>query len=563
MPWSVFIQGTMPRIKLALFAVLAISQNSFAVEIPSAGSQIQQIPQAPLQQKPDPRLRIEQGNAPAVAESDNTRIAVNAIRISGATVYSEASLIDASGFRAGEELSLSELRALTTAITDLYHRDGYILAQAYLPAQDIDNGVVNIAVMEGTLGKIEVRNQSRLANHVVQSRLDGIQAGQIVSIEPLESGLLLLSDIPGVNVTSTLAPGAAVGTSDLIVDVTPGRAITGSIDADNGGNRYTGEYRGGATVNFNNLLGLGDVASVRGLTSGSGLNYGRLAYQLPVGKATVGVAYSRLSYELGKEFRSLDVHGTAEIASVYGSYPLLRSRSTNLYAQLAYDHKILDDRIGSASDDKTVDVVTASLLGDHRDNFFGGGLSAFTLSGSTGRLDLQTPETRQWDAATAQSHGSFNKLGFSLMRLQSVTSSVSIYGSLRGQLASKNLDISETFGIGGMDGIRAYPEGEAYGDEGYLATLEARWRLPQFSPAQTGQLELIGFVETATITSNRNRWTTGDNRRNLSGTGVGVNWYDYDNFAVKLAYARKLGSADATSAPDKDGRFWVQLVKYF
>lgn len=557
-----FTQGSMQSIKLALLATLALSQNVFAADLPSAGSQIQQIPQAPSQEKPSPRVRIEQGNPPETAPSDSTKISVKSLRITGATVYSEVALISLSGFQP-QELTLSELRALTANITNAYHRDGYILAQAYLPAQDIENGVVTIAVMEGKLGKTEIRNQSWLAQSVVQSRLDGVQAGDTVSIEPLESSLLLLSDIPGVNITSTLTPGASVGTSDLIVDVTPGRQITGSIDADNAGNRYTGEYRAGGTVNFNNLMGRGDVASVRALTSGRGLNYGRVAYQLPVGKATAGVAYSRLGYKLGEEFRSLDARGTAQIGSIYGSYPLIRSRRTNLYAQLGYDHKILEDKVGSAVNDKTVDVVMASLLGDHRDHFGGGGVSAFTLTASTGRLNLKTPETRRWDAGTAQSHGHFNKLGFSAMRLQSVTPSISVYGAVRGQVASKNLDISEKMGIGGIDGIRAYPEGEAYGDQGYLLNLEARLRLPQFAPGQPGQMELVGFVETATITSNKNRWAPGKNHRTLSGAGVGLNWSDYDNFAVKLAYARKLGGADARSAPDKNGRFWVQLVKYF
>jgi hemolysin activation/secretion protein len=549
--------------KIALIATLALSQSAFAVDIPSAGSQIQQIPQAPVQEKPIPRIRIEQGNTPEPTAADTIKIQVNILRITGATVYTEDRLVEASGFTPQSAMTLSELRAVAARIENIYHQDGYILAQAYLPAQDVDDGVVTITVMEGRYGKTEVRNQSRIADHVIQRRLDGLQPGDTVSVAPLESRLLLLSDLAGVNVASTLAPGASVGTSDLIVDVTPGRPITGSLDADNAGSRYTGEYRAGGTVNFNNLAGLGDVASVRALTSGSGLNYGRLAYQVPVGKATVGVAYSRLDYELGKEFRSLDARGTAEVASVYGSYPLLRSRRSNLYAQLGYDHRILEDRIGSASNDKTVDVLTASLVGDHRDDVGGGGISAFSLSGSTGRLDLQTAEARRWDAETARSHGQFNKLGFSLMRLQRVTSVVSIYGSVRGQVASKNLDISEKFGIGGIDGIRAYPEGEAYGDEGYLLNLEARLRLPAFAPGLPGQMELIGFVETATITNNRNRWADGENRRTLSGTGVGLNWSDYDNFAVKVAYARKLGNAEATSAPDKSGRFWVQLVKYF
>ena len=127
--------------------------------------------------------------------------------------------------------------------------------------------------------------------------------------------------------------------------MTPGRRVTGSIEADNAGNRYTGANRIGATVNINNPLGLGDVASLRVLTSGSGLNYGRASYQMQFGKATVGVAYSALRYELGQEFESLGAHGTAEIASVYGSYPLIRSRNNNLYAGLAYDHKTFEDKV--------------------------------------------------------------------------------------------------------------------------------------------------------------------------------------------------------------------------
>jgi hemolysin activation/secretion protein len=63
---------------------------------------------------------------------------------------------------------------------------------------------------------------------------------------------------------------------------------------------------------------------------------------------------------------------------------------------------------------------------------------------------------------------------------------------------------------------------------------------------------------------NKNPWTPGqDNRRTLNGAGVGVNWTDPGNFMVRAYYARKLGNEKATSSPDKSGRFWIQLVKYF
>ena len=355
------------------------------------------------------------------------------------------------------------------------------------------------------------------------------------------------------------------GLSDLIVDVTPGQGVSGSIDADNAGNRYTGVYRLGATINLNEPTGQGDVASLRAVTSGPGLNYARASYQLQLGRARAGVAYSLLRYRLGREFEALDATGTARVASVFGSYPLIRSRSTNLYAGLAYDVKALQDRVGSTSSvtDKRVHVLAASLYGDHRDNLGGGGASSYSLTLSAGNLDIQTPAVRAIDAATAQSNGRFGKLSFSANRLQGVTDTVSFYASVNGQLASKNLDSSEKMVLGGMYAVRAYPEGEAYADEGFVITLEGRLLLPTPAAQTPGQLHLIAFVDAGAVTVNRNPWAAGDNRRTLSGAGVGATWSDAGNFSVKAYYARKLGNDMATSAPDRSGRFWIQAVKYF
>lgn len=551
--------------KIIPFALLALSQSLFAQQPPSAGSQIQQIPPAPIPEKVAPAIRMEPRTAPATPASDAVKITVNALQVTGARVYSEAALLALTGFKPGTELSLGDLRGMASRITAHYRSAGYFVAQAYLPAQDIKGGVVTIAVIEGQYGKVAVRNQSNLSDDLIHRQLDGINTGDTVAIAPLESRLLLLSDTPGVNVSSTLAPGASVGASDLIVDVTPGRRVTGSIDADNAGNRYTGEYRLGATVNLNNPAGLGDVASLRVLTSGSGLNYARASYQMQFGKATAGVAYSWLGYELGKEFSYTGATGTARIASLYGSYPLIRSRNTNLYAGLAFDHKTFQDKnptdLTMPVADKKAQVLTASLRGDHRDSLGGGGLSGYSLAWSAGNIDLQTPELQN-RYALAQTSGHFNKLGFSAMRLQSVTDTVSLYAGINGQLASKNLDVSEKMELGGMYGVRAYPEGEAYADQGYVLTLEARMRLP--TPAQLpGQVQLIGFVDAGRVTTHKNPWDAGDNRRTLSGAGVGLNWSETNNFMVRAFYARKLGNETATSAPDKSGRFWIQAVKYF
>jgi hemolysin activation/secretion protein len=360
-------------------------------------------------------------------------------------------------------------------------------------------------------------------------------------------------------------PGAALGTSDLLVDLAPGQLVTGSVEADNAGNRYTGAARIGATINLNNMAGRGDVASLRVLYSGSGLAYGRASYQMQFGRLMAGVAYTALNYQLGEEFSSLQAHGTARIASLYGSYPLIRSRNSNLNLRLDYDHKSLRDFTDSTSTvtDKRAQVLTLGLNGNGRDRLGGGGAFYYSIALSSGDLDIRTPVALAADAATARSNGRFLKLALQGSRLQHLTDRLSLYVAMNGQLASKNLDISEKMALGGPYGVRAYPVGEAYGDEAYVLNLEARFLLPPFAQAMPGQMHLIGFVDTGAAVINRNPWAAGSNHRQLSGAGIGLTWEDFNNLSLKLAYARKLGHEVATSAPDRSGRFWIQLVKYF
>ncbi len=554
------------RTKLLPLAIMALSPSLLAQQVPGAGSQLRQLEPPTAPQKNVPQIRIEEATATVTTGAASERVLVNELQFTGEHIYSAAELKTIARFTPGMELTLQDLQAMAGLITAHYRNQGYFVARAYLPAQDISNHVVNIAVSEGAYGKVVLRNKSNLNDSLANSRLAGLNSGEVITIEPLENRLLMLSDIPGVKVSSTLVPGTLPGTSDLMVDITPGKRVSGLIDLDNAGNPYTGEYRLGATVNFNNLAGRGDVFSLRAVTSGEGLSYGRASYQMMFGRVTAGVAYSRLEYQLGEQFELLGANGTATIASVYGFMPLIRSRDSNLYFGLAYDDKTLEDRLDLfpiANRDAQARVATASLYGNHRDDIGGGGMSTFFLGLFSGSLDIQTPLALTADAASARTNGSYNKLVFNGSRLQRVSDSWSLYASANAQWASKNLDPSEKFVLGGMDGVRAYPQGEGFGDEGYVLNLEARYLLASASERAAGQVHLLGFVDGGSITVNKDPWFAGDNRRNLSSAGVGALWNDPGNFSLRMYYAVKLGNEDAISAPDKSGRFWFQAIKYF
>ena len=549
------------RSTLIPLAMLLMIQGAYAQQ-PTAGSQLQQIPVAPQLPQVAPAIRVQHGAAPAATVGDNTRIMVQRLQITAPPIFTEAELVAASGFTPGSELTLADLRALAAKVAGYYQARGYFLTQAFLPAQDIEDGVVTIQVLPGQYGKVQVRNSSNLSDSLAGNIVAGLD-GEVIATGPLERRLLLLSDLPGVQVGSTLAPGTSLGASDLFVDVQPGARFNGSIDADNQGNRYTGRNRIGATVNITELAGLGDVATLRAFTSADGLNYGRAAYQGQAGLLRLGAAYTHMDYKLGKEFAVLDAKGTAKIASVYASYPLVRSRAANLYAQVNYDDKDFQDKTESTGtvNDKSAKVWILNLNGDSKDTVGGGAVNNYSLTYTTGKVDIETPVALLIDQLTVKSAGRFHKLGLTAARLQSLGADTSAYAIVTAQTASKNLDVSEKMGLGGVGGVRAYPGGEAYGDQGYVLNLELRRNLP--FTALPGQLQLVGFADTGTVKLNRNQWSAGDNRRTLSGAGVGLTWTGANALLVKAYYAHKLGNAEATSAPDKAGRFWLQAIKYF
>ena len=559
--WAAALAAVSPAALLVSGLILAPQAAQAQVPV-GAGGQLQQIPPTPLNDKPAADFGLERKAPVAVAATGGPKTRVRSLRVTGATLFPEAELIAAAQFVPDTELDLSGLRTLAARITAYYARRGYFVANAYLPEQDVQSGAVTIAVVEGRFGAIGLKNQSRLSDGVANGILAGLDVGDPVAVAPLERRLLMLSDLPGVRVASTLSPGTAVGTSDLLVDITPGQSITGSVEADNAGNRYTGAYRVGGAVNWNNPTGAGDVLSLRALTSFSGLAYGRASYPAPIGQVTLGVAYAHLDYTLGKEFDSLDGSGNADVASVYATYPLIRSRDNNLYLTVGGDLKWFEDRIGivDVTTYRRAQVVTVGLSGDEHDTLLGGGWSAYSLSYSVGNLDIRGAFERSVDAVTARTDGGYGKVQFSFARLQTIAGPLSLFASARGQIAFDNLDISEKMELGGAYAVRAYPEGEAYGDQGYVATAEARLALPQVIP---GALQLFGFVDVGEVDFVKRPFFAGSNRAKRSAYGAGLSWAGPYGIGARATYARKLGNADATSAPDKAGRAWFQLSKTF
>jgi hemolysin activation/secretion protein len=168
-------------------ATAAMAPISSAVSAPPAAGAIPllQIPPTPMQQREAPKLEIKQQDVQAPNTSaDTKKIQVNQLKITGAKIYDESELIALTDFVPGSNLSLTDLRIMTSKIADFYRANGYFLAQAYLPTQTIKYGVVTIAVIVGEYGNVTINNQTRLSNGIANNLMSGLDSGNVI-----ESGL--------------------------------------------------------------------------------------------------------------------------------------------------------------------------------------------------------------------------------------------------------------------------------------------------------------------------------------------------------------------------------------
>ncbi len=577
---------------IAILGCVMLGATEVAAQVPPSAGQLlneqqRTLPPAPPAGAAPPTA----GTAPAAPSADalpaaGLTVQLRSVRFSGATeLAASENLAALAAPSIGRTLGHGELRQIAEAATRQLRSRGYVLARAYLPRQDLTDGNLEIAVVAGRLqsgpGRVAVTGQTRID----PARLQAIAESALPDGRPLQGGdleraVLLVNDVPGITARSTLERGSEPGTSRLVVEATEGPLAQGSAWTDNYGNRSTGSARVGAQVLVNDPLRLGDAVSL-GVSKSSGSTLALLNYSVPLTpsglRLNAGASYLR--YHVDQEaFAPLDLRGTAKSGQIGLSYPVLRTRAANLTAAATYDHRRLDDdALGTRVRERQVDGLTFSLSGNSIDTFAGGGLWDGAASLTTGRADLGgNAIDRIVDSLTARTDGSFQKVVLRANRLQNLGgapgSEWTLFAGATGQLASGNLDSSEKFILGGPSGVRAYPVGEAAGDQGLLGTVELRRNL---DVGGDRKLQGLAFVDAGRVRLHKNAWpgslinADGTNEYSLAGAGVGANFW-VGRWTLRAAVAHTIGNNPGRSLAglDADGRSskwrgWVQAAYAF
>ena len=483
---------------------------------------------------------------------------VRKVQFSGkATLLSDAERAELTAGVEGKEVGFAGIRALADATNTALRQNGHLLARAVIPPQDATTGTLTIEIKEGTLEEVvlEYGPSVRINRGIVSGILDRHIDRQSLTKDELETALLRVNDLPGVAARSRLAPGKAAGTSRLIVDVSEEPIFSASLHGDNFGSPSTGRAQGHAQVVLSDVTEVGDLTRL-GFSYSEGQRYASGALSVPLSSSglVASLNYGYLAYKnVDPIGQAAGLTGHAHYGSVGLSYQAIRSRDFNLRFSASGNGKALtDDATAGRLADKRIWSGTLGLTADVSDQALGGGVTQLSLSWTHGDLDLsRVPTASLADALGLQTEGAFDRLNVDLTRLQSLPGAFSLLARVSGQWASKNLDSSESFSLGGPYGVRGWPVGEGRGDAGITGTVELRYDLAL--PPKLGALQFSTFLDAGRVWLNKQTYglpslnACACNDYGLSSAGLGLAWR-HQNFSLAGSWAHGLGSNPGRSA---------------
>lgn len=547
----------LPWLLLTAFPLLALAT-------PDAGSLRQQIEQQRDFKLPQVNRQPKIAPPPEIKKKDGVIVNPKEFRFVGNKLISNQDLAFAVKPFLNKELSFDGLLLAADAVAAAY-KDFGVLARAYLPEQDVSDGLITIQIVEARFAGLRTNEyaSNMVGVEVVEAFFNKAQAvGEPLRVDKIDRAILLVDDLPGVSILGTLEPGASEGETALFVQAKDEPRFTGDLGIDNTGSRATGKNRLTVNMAINSPGQRGEILNVNGIHS-KGSNYGRFYLNVPDGfdGLRLGFSVSTLTYKvIDGPGAAVSVKGSSTSKGVDGNYPIVRGRLHNVYWSTALDNKTFftEDMSGVRSDYQS-DSLRTGLSGNAFDDFGGGGSNSGSVSFIKGRLNyaLQNSQLIGIDPK-------FNKLNYSFSRQQRLAESQSILFSLQGQHANQALDSSEKFYLGGSQSVRAYPTSELGGERGYLVSAEWRWRVNADWVVTAFRDQGQAIALPATSSDEKTKST-------LKGYGVSVGWQGPKGISSKVTWSHRQGAnpkANVNTGLDSDGtlirnRTWVTVTLPF
>mgnify|MGYP006334667133 FL=1 len=502
-----------------------------------------------------------------VSISDNQvpqRIVVKNFEVVGSTIFTQPELNQALKSYLNRPLTLAELFQARSTITKLYTDQGYVNSGAYLPPQELNDGTVQITVLEGKLEEINVLGTKDLSKDYITDRLKTATATPI-NVDSLLSALQLLRLDPLIaNLSAELSAGIRPGTSVLDITIQEADVFNLAIDLNNSRSPSVGTNQRSIGMNHGNLLGFGDRLNLE-YANTQGSNAFDLAYGFPVNakngtlKAAVGI---NSNHVIEDPFTAIDLESKSRYYELSFRQPILLKPTQEFALGISLTRSesetfLMNDKffLSRGANDEGETKISAVRL-----------FQEFVKRNDQEVLALRSQFSVGVDAlnSTINDHGEPDSTFVSWRGQSQWTRRLNedFLLLLRSdvQLSAGSLVALEQFRIGGVNSIRGYRQDLSLGDDGLFASAELRIPILRFQKFD-GLLQVTPFFDVGTV------WNTDDleiANTTLASLGLGLNLALGDKFNARLDWGIPLVDLETKgNSLQEDGIYFFVDYSFF
>ena len=322
---------------LGVLTFSLVASSAVAQEIPpnlEDAPPILPIPEEPAPVQPLPPLEevlpdsetIPPGSQLTPEQIPGT-IVLKRFDVEGSTVFTKEELAEILEPYTLRPITFAELLEVQEAITQLYVDNGYITSGAFIPPQTVEDRVLRVRVIEGSVS-IDIKGLERLNSDYVRSRLE-IATNAPLNREKLLNALQLLQLDPLIaTLSAELEPGVSPGNSILSVEVKEADVFNLGVAFDNNRSPAVGTDRIGVSLSQGNFFGFGDRISVGYAHTDGSDSLNDLTYTVPLNpqNGTFSFTYLYSDSEIIEEpFDALNIESTRNTYQATYRQPLYQT----------------------------------------------------------------------------------------------------------------------------------------------------------------------------------------------------------------------------------------------
>lgn len=409
----------------------------------------------------------------------NIKFELQGVEFSGNTIVSSNTLSEYFEPLIGKEIGFNEIINAISEITQTYQSMGYITSKAYIPPQEITDGIIKVNILEGKIGQININETKWVKTSYIKNNLvktNDIQESKILNVNNIKASLNNINSTEYLKGKVTLKRGREAETTDIVLNIKDRFPLVFGTSMNNQGRNYTGIQRFGINVGNSNLTGFGDTLDNR-LDFSKGLFGITTAYSIPLGSkgARLEFDYSHSSVKIGKELSSQKIIGKSNEFSSKISFPLYKKQNLIINSDINFDmlSSKTESSVNPAYNNKYELRALRTGLNLFNEDNTGRWISNITVSTGLPFLGAKTLKEDYSDATSK-----FVKLNGNITRVQALP--LNSFGIFRitGQYSPSHLLSAEQMQAGGMYSVRGFREGVIYGDIGYNLSFELRKKCP-------------------------------------------------------------------------------------